>query len=749
MAGVKHAKPALRLSRFVFATVVILASCNARPPADTPWTRWADIELDSLADLSIPALRSRPYGSTIQPEAEIEQTSGNPAFIGSYDSDGNRIFTRIDIPASPPPDEGYPVVIFVHGWVGREAAPSYSFSYPEDSVYRRIVERYVRDGFLVLSPALRGHGSVNGVAAEGIEFLDAWDNGSYLSPMFYAIDVLNLLEGIVSLEQVDWQEWGLQNKVVIDLGRISISGHSQGGDSALTALAVSGEGSTIRNALASGSIFSGCYGPRFEQAGIYGPMASTLEAFMSGDGSWTGSATGRNGEVNPNFVFAWPSDWIGTMDTTSDEWTWQADTWSTPTVAEALNNKYTEMYQAVNRQVADITDARFEIGVDDTGKAGVVHDPRIMQAMQQIGGYGFEEFLTEPLHFHHSDRDYYSIPRWNSELAARINAAGGRARDFTYSGNTHSLLVSKHGWSSQGEVVEGLGYMIERDLALFSGADSVGGPGPDDLTSIASLRRYAATMKNQFRLEYEREALDGVQRRVVSFSADGLKQYALVMDPPGQPPEEGWPVLLMNHGYHPDPPNNGRIEDGSTDRPGNYYRGLPLAFAKAGFLVVVPDYRGHNISEGLEYTKMPNAHFWYTRDVIAAFRALESLPGADTREVFMWGHSMGGSITLRALMALGDEVRGASIWSSSPVTGADDPGYALAEIKTPLNIHHSVGDGSTPFSTSQLAYAEMSARGQTVHFHQYPGNDHLFTDGELLQAINEDIAFFQSFMQVY
>jgi dipeptidyl aminopeptidase/acylaminoacyl peptidase len=334
-------------------------------------------------------------------------------------------------------------------------------------------------------------------------------------------------------------------------------------------------------------------------------------------------------------------------------------------------------------------------------------------------------------------------------LAARINAAGGLSRDFSYPGNTHSLLVSKYDWFSQGEVIEGLGYMVERDLALFKGTElAAWPPDPQTLTSIASLRRYAATMQNEFQLEYEREPSEGIQRRVVSFSADGLKQYALVLEPAGQQPENGWPVLLMNHGYHPDPPNNGRIADGTTDRPGDYYRGLPLAFAKAGFLVVVPDFRGHNISEGLEYTKKENAYYFYARDVIAAFRALRSLPSADTNHVFMWGHSMGGSITLRVLMALGDEVQGASIWSFSFNPVANETGYRLTEIATPLNIHHSVGDTSTSFSSSKLLYSELSAGGQTVYFFPHPGNDHLFTSDDLKQAINTDRAFFQDLMQV-
>jgi hypothetical protein len=189
---------------------------------------------------------------------------------------------------------------------------------------------------------------------------------------------------------------------------------------------------------------------------------------MSGDGTWTGNATGKDGRFNPNFVFAWPPDWIGTLDTDSPEWTWQADNWKLETVAESLNTKFSQMYDAVNQNVANINDAAFSIEAEESGKTIVKHDPRITDAMNRISAYNYEEFLTEPIHFHHSDQDYYSIPEWNAGLSARINNAGGNSVDYNYPGNTHSLTVSKHQWFSKKGTIEGLGTMIKRDLDLLN-----------------------------------------------------------------------------------------------------------------------------------------------------------------------------------------------------------------------------------------------------------------------------------------
>src|SRR3990172_4173342 len=61
----------------------------------------------------------------------------------------------------------------------------------------------------------------------------------------------------------------------------------------------------------------------------------------------------------------------------------------------------------------------------------------------------------------------------------------------------------------------------------------------------------------------------------ISFESDGLKQYALMNLPKGTPPEGGWPVVVVNHGY---------IEPAvySTE---NSYINTSAYFADAGFLV--------------------------------------------------------------------------------------------------------------------------------------------------------------------
>jgi dipeptidyl aminopeptidase/acylaminoacyl peptidase len=277
--------------------------------------------------------------------------------------------------------------------------------------------------------------------------------------------------------------------------------------------------------------------------------------------------------------------------------------------------------------------------------------------------------------------------------------------------------------------------------------------------------------------------VDGVSRQLVSFEVDELTQYALVLRPPGEAPPQGWPLLIYNHGFHPDPPAYGkRTADGVDDRPGDYYRGVPQAYALNGYLVVVPDYRGHNQSQGAEFTRRALATYWYVRDVIGAYFAAVKLDGIDPDAVYMTGHSMGGYITQRALIALGGRIAAASIWSTSGEDVATylysmdlgDSSYdgwqqapgerisklaaelaelsegtgglrtlaRLRNLQTPLLIHHARDDESTAFWGSLAVASRLRLANKPFELVVYEGSDHLFTGADMDAAIQRDLAWF-------
>ena len=292
------------------------------------------------------------------------------------------------------------------------------------------------------------------------------------------------------------------------------------------------------------------------------------------------------------------------------------------------------------------------------------------------------------------------------------------------------------------------------------------------------------------RLEFVRDVKggDSFDAHLVSYISAGLKVHALIATPQDSKPEGGFPVLVANHGHHPDPPRYGITADGVDWRPGDYYRAIPELFASMGFLVVMPDYRGHGDSEGFEYTQGMLESLYCTEDVLGLVAALRDIDDADLQNVFMWGHSMGGEVTLRALLAA-DVVKGASLWSS---VGGDiwdqsfyysryvdplapdsarhpkevidklhqdlaaldgpfawehgEPLHYLDHLKAPIIIHHAIGDRGADYAWSARLAKELYLRSHPYEFHTYAGEDHMFKGADLEEAARRDGVFFRSLM---
>ena len=280
----------------------------------------------------------------------------------------------------------------------------------------------------------------------------------------------------------------------------------------------------------------------------------------------------------------------------------------------------------------------------------------------------------------------------------------------------------------------------------------------------------------------------GYKARLASYFSAGLKVHALLATPDTGRPASGFPMLVANHGHHPEPSRYGITAQGHDARPGDYYRRIPELYTRHGFLVVMPDYRGHGDSEGIEYTEGMLESLYYTEDVLALLPALSRLTEADPDNLFMWGHSMGGEVTLRALLATG-RVRGASLWStvggeiwdqafyysryedSLAVDGdgvpkdvvdrleediaaldetfdwrGSEPLRHLQYLAAPLILHHAQDDRGAPYHWSARLARELYLRSHRYEFYSYAGADHLLRGAALEQAAERDAVFFRSLM---
>lgn len=245
-------------------------------------------------------------------------------------------------------------------------------------------------------------------------------------------------------------------------------------------------------------------------------------------------------------------------------------------------------------------------------------------------------------------------------------------------------------------------------------------------------------------LTYERALDDGPSftAYLVSYEYLDLTLHAMIAVPNSGLPEAGYPVVIANHGYVPDPAKYGITAEGVDSRPGDYYRSVPELYTSRGFLVVMPDYRGHNSSEGFEYVDGKESVSYYAEDVVAVMSGLTDIEHADLDNVFMWSHSMGGAVSMRVLLAT-DRVKAASFWATMPV---DDLSSKLGELAIPLMLQHSVNDRSTAFGNSEKLAEMLAGNGQSYTFHRYDSADHYFA-GEMRElAADRDVAFFRSLL---
>lgn len=226
----------------------------------------------------------------------------------------------------------------------------------------------------------------------------------------------------------------------------------------------------------------------------------------------------------------------------------------------------------------------------------------------------------------------------------------------------------------------------------------------------------------------------GLERHLFEFEHDELQQFGLFIqsDISGINAKN---LVVIAHGFHPEPPNYGKIKSGESKRPGDYYRHWVNSYAKAGFNVFVPDYRGHNNSQGYEFTHQANKvkfpERYYASDLVAGVLALEKHLTLEYDSIVIVGHSMGSPIAFYSAAQLGEQAKLVSLWSSAK--------YRFEDVKTniPYIIHHGEHDKVTPVTNSDF-YLENYPSG-LVYKTIYDTNKHLISDQHFNQAVKKDI----------
>ena len=268
-------------------------------------------------------------------------------------------------------------------------------------------------------------------------------------------------------------------------------------------------------------------------------------------------------------------------------------------------------------------------------------------------------------------------------------------------------------------------------------------------------------------------------RYAVAYPSDGLRVTAMMNVPKGSgAPGETFPVIILNHGY----------VDPQSFPTGSYIRAEADYLARLGYLTLSPDYRGHAGGEG--DSEAAGATFrgtytfrtGYAADVLNLLHAVPSLAWADAGRVGMWGHSMGGGVTLKVLAVdrgalvdaavlygamSGDEAANLRhidrMWLPgiyervAAIFGAPDdkPGdYArisplayIADVAAPVAIHHGALDGQVPPVWSQDLSQRLADAGKTVAYFEYAGAGHSLRGGDWSAFMQRVAAFFDQYVK--
>lgn len=259
------------------------------------------------------------------------------------------------------------------------------------------------------------------------------------------------------------------------------------------------------------------------------------------------------------------------------------------------------------------------------------------------------------------------------------------------------------------------------------------------------------------------------------YLSDGLKIFALLTVPDGEMLTGGWPGIVFNHGYIP--PKQYR----TTERYVAYVDRL----ARAGYIVFRIDYRGNDRSEGLATGAYGDPG--YTVDVLNAVASLQRFSLVNPQKIGMWGHSMGGFLTLRA-MVISKKIKAGVIWSGvvgsypdllynwhrhepPPTPQPEARGWRsewikqygtpeknpdfwnsvsansfLKDLSGPLQLHHSTADSEVPLAFSEKLAADIQAAGGVVELYTYPENDHNLSQSFEL-AMEQTIKFLDRYLK--
>ncbi|MEK9178910.1 MAG: alpha/beta fold hydrolase, partial [Patescibacteria group bacterium] len=284
---------------------------------------------------------------------------------------------------------------------------------------------------------------------------------------------------------------------------------------------------------------------------------------------------------------------------------------------------------------------------------------------------------------------------------------------------------------------------------------------------------------------FESEIPEGgnYKQYIASYLSEGNKVYGLLTVPTSTMPKDGFPAIVFNHGYIP-PTQYVTTES---------YVAYVDYLARNGFVVFKIDFRGNGNSEG----DASGSYFSsaYTIDVISALRSLQKFKSVNPDRIGMWGHSMAGNATLRAMLVT-DEIRAGVIWAGAVYSYEDFAKYRISDtsyvhrpflaksgtaqrdrevssevqkirtspesidfdstfwnsisltknikyLSRPLQIHHSTFYNIVNVSYSRDLVKVLKSNSKKYEFYEYESSDHNIGSPSFETAMERTVGFFK------
>lgn len=222
------------------------------------------------------------------------------------------------------------------------------------------------------------------------------------------------------------------------------------------------------------------------------------------------------------------------------------------------------------------------------------------------------------------------------------------------------------------------------------------------------------------------------------------KVTGVVHIPVTDDPNQKFPLIFMNRGY----------VDQTLYAPGMGTNPAARKFAEAGFMTIAPDYLGYGESD-TNHADVLESRFQTYTTALSIFRNINSLEQWDKQNLFLWGHSNGGLISL-TLLELIESDPPTVLWApvSKPfpysvlvyTDESTDRGKFLRleianfeknynpdlysfdlyldRIKAPIQLHQGSADDEVPIWWSNALHKNLSDKEIEVEYFTYPGSDH-------------------------